>query len=280
MSNGNGHSWSKFAWRDWSADKALHPCSLAARGFWIEMLCIMHEGTPVGHLTLGGKAATIRQLAANAYCSEKEATKHLAELEAAGVFSRTTDGIIYSRRMVKDDRASEQARLWGKTGGNPTLNGKEQTSKKQEGGLTPPIRPALTQTLTDPLNPPLNSGVNAKNLESEKEKESLSSSYLLKRGTLPAPAREAEPPLPLENRREAPSPEQISEVAAKVAALTASLKMRAYSPGRGQILSEAEQRAVAETLPRFTSKPFSPEQLATLRRRAGYGKVQQLRVVS
>ena len=102
MSNGNGHHWSKFSWRDWSADKALHPCSLGAKGFWIEMLCIMHEGTPVGHLTLGGKPATLRQMAANAYCSEREATKHLAELEDAGVFSRTNDGTIYCRRMVKD----------------------------------------------------------------------------------------------------------------------------------------------------------------------------------
>jgi hypothetical protein len=110
MSNGNGHHWSKFCWADWSADKALHPCSLAAKGFWIEMLCIMHCGTPVGHLTLGGKPATVRQMAANAYCTEKEARRYLAELEEAGVFSRTQDGTIYSRRMVKDAAASEAGR--------------------------------------------------------------------------------------------------------------------------------------------------------------------------
>ena len=119
MSNCNGHSWSKFFWRDWSADKALHPCSLAAKGFWIEMLCIMHEGTPVGHLTLGGKPATIRQMAANAGCTEREATRYLAELLDAGVCSKNENGTVFSRRMVKDTEAAEVGRKYAKRRWNP-----------------------------------------------------------------------------------------------------------------------------------------------------------------
>ena len=143
MSNGNGHHWSKFCWRDWSADKALHPCSLGAKGFWIEMLCIMHDGTPVGHLTLGGKPATIRQMAANAFCSEKEAKKYLAELEEAGVFSRAPDGTIYSRRMVKDAAASEAgrehiAKRWRAQEPNSPPN-RVPTSKPNGVGHSPPI---------------------------------------------------------------------------------------------------------------------------------------------
>jgi hypothetical protein len=108
--NGNGHYWSKFTWRDWQSDRGLRACSLAARGFWLECLAAMHEGEPVGHLTVNGVAATTKQLAVNAQCSEREVVKLLAELEAAGVFSRTTDGIIYSRRMVRDAALSEQGR--------------------------------------------------------------------------------------------------------------------------------------------------------------------------
>jgi hypothetical protein len=110
MSNGNGHHWSKFAWRDWSGDKALHSCTIAARGFWVELLCIMHEGDPVGHLTMNGRPATLRQIASSANVTEKEALKLLAELNEAGVFSRTPEGTIYCRRMVRDAAASEAGR--------------------------------------------------------------------------------------------------------------------------------------------------------------------------
>ena len=110
MSNGNGHHWSKFSWRDWSGDKPLHSCSIAARGFWIEMLCVMHEGDPIGHLTMNGRPATLRQIASSANVTEKEAKKLLAELDEAGVFSRTPDGTIYCRRMVRDTVASEVGR--------------------------------------------------------------------------------------------------------------------------------------------------------------------------
>lgn len=150
MSNGNGHHWSKFFWRDWSADKALHPCSLAAKGFWIEMLCIMHEGCPVGHLTLGGKPATLRQMAANACCTEKEAAKYVAELEDAGVLSRTENGTIYCRRMVKDAAASEA--------------GREHIKKRWNGH--PPNRGPNRGPIRDPKPEPI-----TKKLEAELEAE-------------------------------------------------------------------------------------------------------------
>ena len=38
--------WIKFYPRDWRGDQALRVVSLAARGLWIEMLSIMHEGQP------------------------------------------------------------------------------------------------------------------------------------------------------------------------------------------------------------------------------------------
>jgi len=47
--------WLKFFPSDWRADPALRMCSLAARGLWIEMLCLMHEARPHGSLLVNGK---------------------------------------------------------------------------------------------------------------------------------------------------------------------------------------------------------------------------------
>ncbi len=76
--------------------------------------------------------------------------KLLAELREFGVFSETDAGVIYSRRMVKDNAASEAGRESGKNGGNPTLKTKKNDTDNggssgtdngsgYEGGLTPPV---------------------------------------------------------------------------------------------------------------------------------------------
>ena len=49
----------------------------------------------------------------------------LAELELNGVFSRDRRGRIYSRRMVRDAKRSEEGRKHGRLGGNPSLRGRK-----------------------------------------------------------------------------------------------------------------------------------------------------------
>lgn len=113
--------WIKFWPADWQRDPALRMCPLAARGLWIEMLCVMHEADPYGHLLINGRAPNTRQMATLFGVPEKDVTRMLAELEEAGVFSRTEDGTIYSRRMVKDEARRVKARIDGRKGGNPRL---------------------------------------------------------------------------------------------------------------------------------------------------------------
>src|SRR5215472_18713014 len=98
----NGHRWSKFWWQDWQSDNALRSCGLAAQGLWMRVLCIMHDAVPYGHLLINGKDPPLKQLASIVGAAEKEVRKLLAELETNGVYSRTVEGIIYSRRMVRD----------------------------------------------------------------------------------------------------------------------------------------------------------------------------------
>lgn len=114
-------SWFKFYPHDWSGDRKLHMCSIGARGLWIEMLCVMHEAEPYGHLLTDGRPVTVRQIAALAGIPQAECGKYLAELESAGVYSRTEQKGIYSRRMVRDRAKAEKDRENGKAGGNPQL---------------------------------------------------------------------------------------------------------------------------------------------------------------
>ncbi|WP_245506237.1 hypothetical protein [Rhizobium ruizarguesonis] len=111
--------WLKFFPSDWRADPSLRMCSIAARGLWIEMLCVMHEATPRGTLRVNGKPVSDKQMAILAGCSN--ITGLLQELEEAGVFSREPDGTIFSRRMMRDVEKAEQDKANGRKGGNPTL---------------------------------------------------------------------------------------------------------------------------------------------------------------
>lgn len=89
---------------DWRKDPALRACSLAARGLWVEMLALMHECEPYGHLRIGGSPVTdTTQVARLVGESPDVVATLLAELEQFAVFSRLDDGTIYSRRMVRDE---------------------------------------------------------------------------------------------------------------------------------------------------------------------------------
>lgn len=112
--------WMKFYPTDWRSDPRLRMCSIGARGLWMEMICLMHEAEPYGHLLVNGKAVTVKQLASLASVPLNEASKYLAELEDAGVYSVESD-VIISRRMVRDKAKSDQDIAHGKGGGNPKL---------------------------------------------------------------------------------------------------------------------------------------------------------------
>jgi hypothetical protein len=135
--NEKRHPWSKFYWADWRSDPRLRMCTLAARGLWMEMLALMNEATPFGHLLVNDQSPTDIQLAVLAGAPPDQVPDLLRELETAGVFSRTGKGVIYSRRMTRDEKKAKKARQIGKTGGNPTL-------RKQRGNPAwdnPPVKP-------------------------------------------------------------------------------------------------------------------------------------------
>lgn len=96
--------WLKFYPTDWQADQSLGCCGLAARGLLAEMMCIMHKSDPYGFLLVNGHEPSITELSRLCRASEGDVLAALGELDRASVISRNRAGIIYSRRMVRDDK--------------------------------------------------------------------------------------------------------------------------------------------------------------------------------
>lgn len=158
--------WRKFYSKDWRGDAPLRMCSFAARGLWVDLLSLMHESKHCGFLFVDEVVPTPRQLAGLLGGSEKEIKALLAELADNGVFSLTgqdmpddvkglvpagmPDGVMLSRRMVRDEAKAAKDRENGKGGGNPNLKGGDngggfeptgESGAPVNGGVNPPANP-------------------------------------------------------------------------------------------------------------------------------------------
>ncbi len=135
--------WFKFFRGDWRSDPGLRLCSAAARGVWIEVICLLYDGNPCGTLTsTKGEPLTPEQVARSCSLMTDEVVAGLAELEANDVFARAfakanslanapfcqsvldengaerllPDGVIFSRKIVRDAQLSEKRSSAGRQG--------------------------------------------------------------------------------------------------------------------------------------------------------------------
>lgn len=105
---------------DWNSDPQLKLCSLAAQGFWMRLLCVMHTCVPYGHLTFRDNLpASNKETAQVTGVHTNGVSPLVTELERHGVLSRTPGGVIYSRRMVRDYEKRLINKQNGEKGGNP-----------------------------------------------------------------------------------------------------------------------------------------------------------------
>lgn len=144
---------------DWRRDAALQSCSIAARGMWIELMCVMHDCEPYGVLSINGKPMTASQVARLVGESEKLVDKLIGELEAAGVCSRDAEGRLFSRRMVKDEGVREARAAGGAAGAEHGIKGASHGSKggrprKNKDGLKGDEKPPLKTPLQVSNEPP------------------------------------------------------------------------------------------------------------------------------
>lgn len=134
----------QFYWADHFRDPGIRASSAGARGFWWDMLCMMHEGEPYGHLTVGGVKVSDAQIARMTGETPSVALDLLKELEDNRVFSRTDAGVIFCRRMVRDERKRALHAEAGKMGGNPKLVVKRK--------VNPEVKPGDKSTKESPGN--------------------------------------------------------------------------------------------------------------------------------
>ena len=165
---------------DWVSDPALKSCSLAARGLWIDMLCIAHASEPYGHLTVNGKPMTAAQLARMVGAHERECARLLTELEDAGVLSRTDAGIAYSRRMVRDEEFRKLRAEHGAKGAEHGVKGAEHGAKggrpkRTKGGSETPLNHDGRGVSKPPLSPPIYPPPSSSSSSSEENQESIAS---------------------------------------------------------------------------------------------------------
>lgn len=146
---------SRLYWKDWRGDTAVQSCSDAAQGFWAWLLCLCAEAG--GYLLIAGKAPTIAELARLRGREPRLIGRQLAELERHGVFSRTEDGTIYNRRMVRE-AADALSKKTGKSPKNPERSQPDllanSTSTHARVPATKATRPQESLSLSDPLPSP------------------------------------------------------------------------------------------------------------------------------
>lgn len=93
---------------DWLRDPVA-ACSLAAQGLWLRMMFIGHDSERYGYLCQNGEPIPAGSIARRCGCTPKQYSSLLSELDEAAVPSRTPEGIIYSRRMVRDALKRQKA---------------------------------------------------------------------------------------------------------------------------------------------------------------------------
>lgn len=96
---------------DYTKDPNLSMCSLPTRGFWMELICAMHELNRCGQVT-----GTPEQIARLCRCTSVEAIEAINELEqtkAANVSNRNGIYTVINRRMKRefDEREGAKNRM-------------------------------------------------------------------------------------------------------------------------------------------------------------------------
>lgn len=154
---------------DWEGDEIAF-CSLAAQGLWLRMMFLMHRSTRYGYLSLPNGSPIPPTVIATKCGTTVEAYEALlVELDSVGKLGRTSDGVIFSRRLVRDEqrRAADRKRKKEARGGNaghpPTcppdvrtdvrslsggITSSYSITSKEQDGITPDMiaRSVLTET--------------------------------------------------------------------------------------------------------------------------------------
>lgn len=123
--------WFAFYPKDWLADGELRGCSPAARGLWIDLLCLMYGSDERGALISNGRPWTVDRIANSVTGFARDLLDVcLDELEEKHVSSRDDRGALCSRRMLREEDIRQKRENAGRKGGLSRAS-KAQAKSKQ-----------------------------------------------------------------------------------------------------------------------------------------------------
>lgn len=117
---------------DWLKDTALKRCSFAAKGVWIDMLCLMSESDERGVLITGNRAWSETEIALAIGGNMDSTVGLIRELLNNGVARKRADGAIFSARMLKDEATRKARSRAGMISGGNKLLSRQNTNTLQK----------------------------------------------------------------------------------------------------------------------------------------------------
>lgn len=117
---------------DWLNDIKLQSCSLESQGLLINLMCLMHQAIPYGHLIINGSMPADKEVARLLRLHHKTYHTRLKELLLYGALRQSENGVIFCKRMVEDEQLRTIRREAGKMGGSPLLKQKVNQVAKQK----------------------------------------------------------------------------------------------------------------------------------------------------
>ncbi|TGE15993.1 hypothetical protein [Hymenobacter elongatus] len=171
---------------DWHKDQGVQALDLAQRGAWFELLLMMHDSDERGVLLVNGQPMPDAVIARRLGLDNQTANQILTTLLDYGVVSRReSDGALFCRRMVKDEKLRRVRTAAGKKGGNPNLLNQKPNQTPTIGDKqipTPSFSTSLTTSIIEgeaaDAAPP---APTAEKSESKEKKSSGSPPYRMSR---------------------------------------------------------------------------------------------------
>lgn len=126
----------------WLGNRSLRACTPAARGFWVDLLALMH---PTGYLIhpANSEPLTDEQIAQLTGSSVRDVRKWITELGNAGIFTIEGDRLC-STSMIKAAARELRSRAAGQRGGRP----QKAVAEIIQVQVTPPPPPPPVQRAT------------------------------------------------------------------------------------------------------------------------------------
>lgn len=149
---------------DWRSDAGVQSLDYFTRGVWHEILCIMHVSDTRGRLTLNNNKMPIEALAMALGLSIQITESAVNKILEYGVASLDDEGVVYCRRMVRDEQIRLKRKAAGAMGGNPNFktgqrnpyyNPKNLPKNQNSQKITPPItshKQKITKHITNDID--------------------------------------------------------------------------------------------------------------------------------